>query len=63
MYLHNLCNNTKFPSWPIQDPVKLLKEVLSAWRVKVDKKPAIMSVDDAYAGLNLSVGVAMKNPQ
>ena len=57
-YLRNLCNTTKFPSWPIQDPVKLLKEVLSAWRVEVDKKPASMSVDDAYAVLNLTVGTA-----
>lgn len=56
-YLRNLCNTSKFPSWPIQDPVKLLKEVLSAWRVEVDKKPATMSVDDAYAVLNLAVGV------
>ena len=55
-YLRNLCNTTKFPSWPIMEPVKLLKEVLGAWRVEVNKKPATMSVDDAYAVLNLAVG-------
>jgi DnaJ family protein C protein 13 len=47
-YLRNLCNATKFPAWPIANPVRLLKEVLSAWRTEVDKKPATMSVDDAY---------------
>merc|ERR1712155_110034 len=44
-YLRNLCNTTKFPSWPIMEPVKLLKEVLA------------MSVDDAFAVLNLPAGV------
>ena len=39
------------------EPVKLLKEVLGAWRVEVNKKPASMSVDDAYTVLNLPVGV------
>ena len=56
-YLRNLCNTTKFPSWPIMEPVKLLKEVLAAWRVEVNKKPATMSVDDAFAVLNLPAGV------
>ena len=56
-YLRNLCNTTKFPNWNIMEPVKLLKEVLGAWRVEVNKKPATMSVDDAYAVLNLAVGI------
>jgi len=55
-YLRNLCNTSKFPSWPISHPVKLLKEVLGAWRVEVDKKPSTMTVDDAYLVLGLAVG-------
>ena len=55
-YLRNLCAVSKFPSWPIMEPVKLLKEVLAAWRLEVNKKPATMSVDDAYAVLNLAAG-------
>jgi len=55
-YLRNLCNSDKFPSWPISDSVKLLKEVLGAWRIEVDKKPATMSVDDAYKVLDLTPG-------
>ena len=56
-YLRNLCNTSKFPSWPIMEPVKLLKEVPGAWRVEVNKKPATMSMGDAYAVLNLQSGV------
>ena len=52
-YLRNLCNTLKFPSWPISHPVQLLKEVLGAWRVEVDKKPSTMTVDDAYQVLFL----------
>ena len=52
-YLRNLCNTLKFPSWPISHPVQLLKEVLGAWRVEVDKKPSTMTVDDAYQVLVL----------
>merc|ERR1712223_289015 len=37
-------------------PVKLLKEVLLAWRVEVDKKPSTMTVDDAYQVLSLAAG-------
>ena len=55
-YLRNLCNTSKFPSWPITHPVKLLKEVLGAWRVEVDKKPSTMTVDDAYQVLSLAAG-------
>ena len=39
------------------EPVKLLKEVPGAWRVEVNKKPATMSMGDAYAVLNLQRGV------
>ena len=36
----NQNNVTKFPSWPIKEPFNLLTEVLSPWRVEVNKKPA-----------------------
>eukprot|EP00055_Hartaetosiga_balthica_P006980 m.23293 g.23293 ORF g.23293 m.23293 type:complete len:2228 (-) comp5537_c0_seq1:183-6866(-) len=57
-YLRHLCDEAKFPNWPIEDPVKLLKEVLEAWKVEVDKKPQTMSADDAYATLGLDPGQA-----
>ena len=55
-YLRNLCNTSKFPSWPITQPVSLLKEVLGAWRLEVEKVPSTMTVDDAYSVLGLAMG-------
>lgn len=56
-YLRHLCDTTKFPDWPINEPVKLLRDVLEAWREEVEKKPPTMSVDDAYEALGLERGV------
>lgn len=36
--------------------MKLLKDVLDAWKKEVEKKPPIMSVDDAYRVLGLQSG-------
>ncbi|XP_077081132.1 dnaJ homolog subfamily C member 13 isoform X1 [Siphateles boraxobius] len=55
-YLRHLCDATRFPNWPIRDPVKLLKDTLDAWKREVEKKPPSMSVDDAYEVLNLPIG-------
>ena len=60
-YLRNLCNISKFPDWPISNPLKLLKEVLMAWRTEVEKKPSSMTAADALAVLgkffNLNIGL------
>ncbi|XP_016101996.1 dnaJ homolog subfamily C member 13-like isoform X1 [Sinocyclocheilus grahami] len=55
-YLRHLCDSSRFPDWPIRDPVKLLKDTLDAWKREVEKKPPSMSVDDAYEVLNLPKG-------
>lgn len=55
-YLRHLCDINKFPDWPIPDPIKLLKDVLDAWKSEVEKKPPIMTVEDAYKSLGF-VGV------
>ena len=55
-YLRNLCDIGKFPDWPISNPLKLLKEVLLAWKVEVDKKPSSMTASDALATLGIKVG-------
>ncbi|XP_033727987.1 dnaJ homolog subfamily C member 13-like [Pecten maximus] len=56
-YLKHLCDTTRFPDWPIKDPVKLLKDILEAWKKEVEKKPPSMSLDEAFAVLNLKKGV------
>ncbi|XP_049787278.1 dnaJ homolog subfamily C member 13 [Schistocerca cancellata] len=55
-YLRHLCDTRKFPNWPIKEPVKLLKDVLEAWKKEVEKKPPVMSIDDAYEALDLPRG-------
>ncbi|CAH1789259.1 unnamed protein product [Owenia fusiformis] len=55
-YLRHLCDTTKFPDWEIKDPVKLLKEILDAWKREVEKKPPSMSLEEAYEVLNLKTG-------
>ncbi|KAJ8925386.1 hypothetical protein NQ315_009217 [Exocentrus adspersus] len=52
-YLRHLCDTAKFPDWPIPDPVKLLRDVLEAWRSEVEKKPSLMTVEEAYTSLGL----------
>ncbi|XP_039278465.1 dnaJ homolog subfamily C member 13 isoform X2 [Nilaparvata lugens] len=55
-YLRHLCDTTKFPNWPIEHPVNLLKDTLEAWQGEVEKKPPAMSVDEAYEALELEPG-------
>ena len=35
---------------------QLLKDILEAWKAECEKKPATMSVDDAYVTLGLETG-------
>eukprot|EP00095_Tigriopus_kingsejongensis_P000308 maker-scaffold292_size219010-snap-gene-0.20 protein:Tk00308 transcript:maker-scaffold292_size219010-snap-gene-0.20-mRNA-1 annotation:"dnaj homolog subfamily c member 13 isoform x1" len=56
-YLRNLCDEVKFPEWPIMSPLNLLKEVLAAWRTEVEKKPSSMTIRDALAVLGLQANI------
>ncbi|KAK7507621.1 hypothetical protein BaRGS_00001556 [Batillaria attramentaria] len=55
-YLKHLCDTTRFPNWPIKDPVRLLKDILDAWKKEVEKKPPTMSIEEALTVLNLPKG-------
>ncbi|XP_043463949.1 dnaJ homolog subfamily C member 13 [Leptopilina heterotoma] len=55
-YLRHLCDTVKFPQWPISKPVMLLKDVLDTWKKEVEKKPPIMTIDEAYKVLGLQNG-------
>lgn len=55
-YLRHLCDTNRFANWPILDPIKLLKDVLEAWKQEVEKKPPSISIDDAYEILGLERG-------
>lgn len=56
-YLRALCDTTRFPDWPIKDPIKLLKDVLMEWKKEVEKKGSAMSAEEAYKILGLDTGV------
>ncbi|GMT02615.1 hypothetical protein PENTCL1PPCAC_24789, partial [Pristionchus entomophagus] len=52
-YLRHLCNKTRFPDWPIRDPIPFLRACLAAWHEEIEKKPPAMSVDQAAVVLGL----------
>eukprot|EP00794_Sanderia_malayensis_P017835 gene17835-19618_t len=52
-YLRHLCDTSRFPDWPIKEPVKLLKDILEAWKKEVEKKPPNISTEEAYEILRL----------
>ncbi|XP_023933252.1 dnaJ homolog subfamily C member 13-like [Lingula anatina] len=52
-YLKHLCDTVRFPDWPIKEPVKLLKDILDAWKREVEKKPPSMSIEEALETLKL----------
>ena len=41
--------------------MSLLKKVLTAWRTEVQRQPCSMSVDEAYAALDLPTGERHKD--
>ena len=47
-YLRHLCDEQKFPDWPIRDPIGLLKDCLNMWKAELEKKGSDMSIDEAY---------------
>ncbi|XP_059475793.1 dnaJ homolog subfamily C member 13 [Neocloeon triangulifer] len=52
-YLRHLCDEIKFPNWPIAEPVSLLRDVLLLWKREVEKKPPAMSTADALRELGI----------
>ncbi|CAM4760310.1 unnamed protein product [Rotaria magnacalcarata] len=52
-YLRHLCDEQKFPEWPIREPIALLKDCLNMWKAELEKKGSDMSVDEAYQVLDL----------
>jgi DnaJ homolog subfamily C member 13 len=57
-YLRNLCDEQRFPKWPIADPVALLKSALDGWRRERDKGKSdnvkkMMGEDEALKILNI----------
>lgn len=56
-YLRNLCDEDRFPDWPIVDHVPLLQSLLEAWRAELARKPLSMTEAEACAVLEVETGV------
>jgi DnaJ family protein C protein 13 len=56
-YLRNLCDEIRFPDWPIKEPVQLLRAILQSWQEELQKKAPEISLDDALKVLGLQAGV------
>lgn len=57
-YLRHLCDELRFPAWPLQQPVRFLAEVLKAWKAELNKKPALLSRAECLEVLELTRGAA-----
>ena len=52
-YLRNLCDETKFPNWPISDPLRLLRCVIERWVTEMEKGIVDASVAEARSVLKV----------
>ena len=52
-YLKNLCDEVKFPNWPISDPLNLLRSTIQRWYVEMEKGIVDASVDEAKKALEV----------
>jgi DnaJ family protein C protein 13 len=60
-YLRNLCDEVRFPSWPIGEPLLLLRETIERWRDEMTKGVVDSAVHDAKRTLNLPLDKAFDN--
>lgn len=54
-YLRHLCDESKFPDWPLVDHVPFLQALLEAWRAELTRRPLGLSAADAAKVLELDV--------
>ncbi len=52
-YLRNLCDEVRFPEWPIVDPLLLLRETIQRWRDELSKGVVDSSIGAAKKLLGL----------
>ncbi|VDM52100.1 unnamed protein product, partial [Angiostrongylus costaricensis] len=53
-YLRHLCDHQRFPDWVIRDPIPFLRACLAAWFEELEKKPLVMSIEQACETLGLN---------
>ena len=55
-YLRNLCDEVRFPDWPIVEHVEFLQSMLAMWRDEVAQKELDLSDEEACSVLELNKG-------
>ncbi|KHN15141.1 DnaJ like subfamily C member 13 [Glycine soja] len=53
-YLRNLCDDIRFPNWPIVEHVEFLQSLLVMWREELTRKPMDLSEEEAGKILEIS---------
>ncbi|KAK4764687.1 hypothetical protein SAY86_025777 [Trapa natans] len=54
-YLRNLCDEIRFPNWPIVEHVELLQSLLVMWREELTRRPMDLSEEEACKLLEISL--------
>uniref|UniRef100_A0A7N0V2R9 J domain-containing protein n=2 Tax=Kalanchoe fedtschenkoi TaxID=63787 RepID=A0A7N0V2R9_KALFE len=54
-YLRNLCDEIRFPNWPIVEHVEFLQSLLVMWREELTRRPMDLSEEDACKILEMSL--------
>ncbi|KAL2223763.1 UNVERIFIED_CONTAM: DnaJ subfamily C GRV2, partial [Sesamum indicum] len=54
-YLRNLCDEIRFPNWPIVEHVEFLQSLLVMWREELTRRPMELSEEEACKILEISI--------
>ncbi|KAK4479174.1 hypothetical protein RD792_014685 [Penstemon davidsonii] len=54
-YLKNLCDEIRFPDWPIVEHVEFLQSLLVMWREELTRRPMDLSEEEASKILEISI--------
>ncbi|KAL3532412.1 hypothetical protein ACH5RR_005933 [Cinchona calisaya] len=54
-YLRNLCDEIRFPTWPIVEHVEFLQSLLVMWREELTRRPMDLSEEEACKILEISL--------
>ncbi|XP_022729828.1 dnaJ homolog subfamily C GRV2-like isoform X1 [Durio zibethinus] len=54
-YLQNLCDEIRFPNWPIVEHVEFLQSLLVMWREELTRKPMDLSEEEACKILEITL--------
>ncbi|KAL2500773.1 DnaJ-like protein subfamily C GRV2 [Forsythia ovata] len=54
-YLRNLCDEIRFPNWPIVEHVEFLQSLLIMWREELTRRPMDISEEEACRILEISL--------